>query len=542
MISLLVLGASIAHARSSTPALSEADAAWLRQNPEVLVSYDPTWIPFSYRDAEGRLSGLDADILSELGRRLPVRIIARHAQDWADAYALALAGEVQVLTSTARTPEREPHFLFTRPYASFPLAIVARPGDDGIRELADLSGRRVAAVRGYATTLTLRREYPEIELVECGSIAEAFRLVAAERADAVVTNLVNASHVLRQEGIGNLRVAGLGPETFQLRFAVRRDHPELHRALDAAIASLTMEDRQALIAPYVRLESDALSDWRHMARRFATAGLVLMLIGAAVTWHNLRLRDELRERQRLQNELEKSHRRLEALNEEKSGLLRMAAHDLRNPLTSLIMSLEIARVGDPAAREHAYRLMDEQARRMHRLIQNLLDVEAIEGGRRELRRDRIAARDVVGETLAALEPAARRKQILLRAPEGDAWMCADRDALRQICDNLVSNAVKYSPAGATVRVQLQTTAESTTRLIVKDEGPGIPPGEHPRLFQKFARLTPRPTGGEPSTGLGLAIVKELAERMRGRVWCDSTPGHGATFYVELPAFPSSAAV
>ncbi len=542
MISLLVLGATLSHARSASPALRDTDSAWLRQNPEILVGYDPAWIPFSYRDADGHLAGLDADILRELGRRLSVRLTPRHARDWAEAYALALAGEVQVLTSTARTPEREPHFLFTRPYASFPLAIVARPGDDNIRELADLSDRRVAAVRNYATTLTLRRDHPEIELVECDSIAEAFRLVAAGRADAVVTNLVNASHVLREEGIGHLRVAGLGPETFQLRFAVRRDQPELHRALDAAIASLTMEDRQALIAPYVRLEADALSDWRHMARRFATTGLVLLLIGAAVTWHNLRLRDELRERQRLQTALEKSHRRLEALNEEKSGLLRMAAHDLRNPLTSLIMSLEIARVGDSAAREHAYRLMDEQARRMHRLIQNLLDVEAIEGGRRELRHDRIAAREIVGETLAALEPAARRKQILLTPPEGDAWVCADRDALRQICDNLVSNAVKYSPPGATVRVRLQTNPEATTRLSVQDEGPGIPPGEHPRLFQKFARLTPRPTGGESSTGLGLAIVKELTERMGGRVWCDSTPGQGTTFHVELPALPASATV
>lgn len=508
----------------------------------IKVGYDPAWLPFSFRDQSGALAGLDAEVLELLAAKTQLHFEPIHSSTWSNAYELALGGHVDLLTSTASTPERQEHFLFTRPYASFPLAIITRQEETKIRGLADLDGRRVAAPKDYAPTLALRRDHPEAVLLDCTDTIAAFHLLTLGQADAVVTNLVNAAHVLRQEGLNGLRVAGLGPYTLDLRLAVRRDRPDLHRVLDEAIATLTLAERQALVAPYVTLDTEALRDWPVITRRIGMASLgVLCLIGG-VTWHNLRLRRELDTRRRLQNELERSNRGLKTLHEEKSGLLRMAAHDLRNPLTGLLMSLEVAKSGPPSSRLRAFQLMEEQARRMHQLVQNLLDVECLESGRRELKPERVEASSVLSECLAVHESWARKKHILLAPPEGTGWLRADRSALRQVCENLISNAVKYSPPGSTIRVRVLTNTSGRLRLTVQDQGPGLPPEDLPKLFHKFSRLSSRPTGGETSTGLGLAIVKELTERMGGRVWCETELGRGALFLVELPSAEPPASI
>ena len=110
----------------------------------------------------------------------------------------------------------------------------------------------------------------------------------------------------------------------------------------------------------------------------------------------------------------------------------------------------------------------------------------------------------------------------------------DTSVAVQVLENLVSNAVKYSPPGKDIFVRLQKRAEAV-RVEVQDQGPGLSAEDQKKLFGKFARLSAKPTGGEHSTGLGLSIVKKMVEAMNGQVWCESELGRGATFTVEFPA-------
>ena len=525
--------------------LDDATRAWVAANPRVAFSYDPNWQPFSYRDEAGNFRGLDADVLDVLASRLGMRFEPVSAADWPDAYRRALANEFPMLTGTARAPEREADFLFTRPYVSFPTAIITRETVPDFDDPSFLIGMRVAGVRDYAPTLALRRDFPEVEIVDCATIGEALRLVAGGKADAVLCNLVTSAHLTRQEGLTGLKVAGVAPYRFQLRIAVRRDHPALHQALDAAIASLGHERRQELIAPYVRMETGAVVSWRRAVRWVVTVGLIAGSIIGAIVWHNRRLRQELEIRRRLQAELEASRDRLARLNDEKSGLMRMAAHDLRNPLSTLMLSLDLLRLEGPAVREETVERMSAQADRMMHLLGNLLDVQALESGARRLQPERVLLDDALPESLIGFEASALRKNIRLSysASEPGLAVHADRSALRQIADNLVSNAVKYSPPGAAVRCSASRAPDPRfTRFCVRDEGPGVRDDELPRLFEKYTCLSARPTAGEPSTGLGLSIVKELAQRLDGRVWCESQPGRGSAFFVELPAAAGSAPV
>jgi signal transduction histidine kinase len=103
----------------------------------------------------------------------------------------------------------------------------------------------------------------------------------------------------------------------------------------------------------------------------------------------------------------------------------------------------------------------------------------------------------------------------------------------QVLENLVSNAVKYSPPGNAIFVRLKKHTQGV-RIEVQDQGPGLSAEDQKKLFGKFARLSAKPTGGEYSTGLGLSIVKKMVEAMNGKVWCEGELGQGATFIVEFP--------
>jgi signal transduction histidine kinase len=179
--------------------------------------------------------------------------------------------------------------------------------------------------------------------------------------------------------------------------------------------------------------------------------------------------------------------------------------------------------------------------RMFGIVQNFLDVNAIQRGAIVANLETIAVMPVVRLAVGMYDLAVSEKHIRIHTHiEGNeaAECVADKQLLLQVIDNLVSNAIKYSPKNTNVWVNVNArppiTRTATTVIEVRDEGVGILPEEMGRVFEKFARLQSRPTGGEHSTGLGLSIVKRLTETMKGSVRCESVYGKGATFIVELP--------
>ncbi|MGH9718929.1 MAG: ATP-binding protein, partial [Bryobacteraceae bacterium] len=244
--------------------------------------------------------------------------------------------------------------------------------------------------------------------------------------------------------------------------------------------------------------------------------------------------------------LELSHKNEELvmLNQEKNEFLGMAAHDLKNPLSAIRGYAEEI-LEDHEAMSAGEKLeyvgsMHKAAGRMIDLVTNLLDVNRIERGALELLIEPFDLADAAARTVKAYELRAQAKQIRLHfeALVSPAIVMADPRYVLQVLDNLISNAVKYSPQGREVHVRVR--AETGGVLAeVRDQGPGLTPEDQCKLFQKFQRLSAKPTAGESSTGLGLTIVKRLVEAMKGRVWCESAPGQGAAFYVELPTVACS---
>jgi signal transduction histidine kinase len=246
-----------------------------------------------------------------------------------------------------------------------------------------------------------------------------------------------------------------------------------------------------------------------------------------------------RELNNLTRQLHQANAELRELNELKNRFIGMAAHDLRKPVGVIMTYSEflLDEAGD--------RLDDEQrgflrtsfaaASGMKRLIDNFLDVSVIESGHLRLERSRTAVAEILAGVLPLVRLVAARKKVELVTEAGDDGdpLAVDVAKLQQVLVNLAGNAIEHSQAGQ--RVWLAARREDTGLVFsVRDEGPGIAPEDQKRLFAPFVRAGTRKTAGERSVGLGLAIARLVVEAHGGRIWVESKPDHGSTFFVTLP--------
>lgn len=231
---------------------------------------------------------------------------------------------------------------------------------------------------------------------------------------------------------------------------------------------------------------------------------------------------------------------LQQMVREKSDVISMTAHDLKSPLagimgfTKLLQRPDTYRDTGKAMQMAAY--IDQSANRMLELVKKLLRAKGMEQAQSQISLNAFDLISATREVINSYQRKAQRKSIRLYFQAAEPQMIAVGNAnnMIRVLDNLVSNAVKYSPPGRNVYVQLVRNGDKLV-TIIKDEGPGFTPQDRKRMFDRFGRLSAQPTGNESTTGMGLFIVKKLLDNMGGQIQLDSNPGQGATFYVELPA-------
>jgi PAS domain S-box-containing protein len=219
----------------------------------------------------------------------------------------------------------------------------------------------------------------------------------------------------------------------------------------------------------------------------------------------------------------------------KNEFIAVVNHELRTPLTSMLASLALVREGStgdlpPEARQFV-EIAYDNCERLAALVNDILDIERIEAGRMEIRLEAVELGALLQRAIGLNAAYAERFGVRLAGSDGGTALRirADPDRLMQALTNLLSNAAKHSPRGGDVIIAV-ADAGTSARISVSDRGPGIAPEFRARLFGRFEQAD-RAHGG---TGLGLAIAKALVEKMGGRIGCDSEPGTGSTFWIELP--------
>lgn len=213
-----------------------------------------------------------------------------------------------------------------------------------------------------------------------------------------------------------------------------------------------------------------------------------------------------------------------------------ASHELRTPLSIIRGEADVALSRDRPAAEYRESLIiiQDEARRLSRLVDDLLNLARADAGHHPLHREEFYLNDLVEECFQAKQPLARQKQVSLGSScGGDLVFSGDAQLLRRMILNLLDNAIRYTPPGGSVELRLDTHGERA-RIEVSDTGIGIPPEARERVFERFYRVDKARSRSEGGFGLGLSIVKWIAESHQGSVSVTSRPGGGSTFTVLLP--------
>lgn len=267
--------------------------------------------------------------------------------------------------------------------------------------------------------------------------------------------------------------------------------------------------------------------WRNI---LITAILLLLSFALIILWF-------YRNKIKVNKELKIAQMEAVKANELKTELLGVVVHDLKNPLSVILGFANLAKdeIPEDSELEESLNFIESSSRSMLNLINKLLDSSAIETGKFQLECSPVNINEVIKkvydeQSVVAID---KNQKLILNESEQSIFVNADFERLKQVIENLVSNAIKYSPKSEKIYINLSKNDKNAV-LEVIDRGQGISDAEKHRVFGKFQKLSARPTGGEASSGLGLSIAKQLIELQNGQISFESTQGTGSTFRVTLP--------
>ncbi len=555
LLSLLAAGTLSVADRHENLNLTPEELAWIEAHPVVRLSPDPDFPPIEFI-ADGKYQGVSADFISLLEKKLPLKFEVIPLENWSQVIQAAKDRTIDMLSAAVPTPERLEYMLFTKPFVEFPAVVLVQDSQQEFPKLRDLAGKRVAVVANYADHEYMQRVYPNIPLDVMPDISSGLRQVSFGKVDAMILNIASASYYIAKDGITNLKVTEDTDFIFDLSFASRSDWPELHSILSKGMATITAQERKAIIDSWIFLGQEG---WNpsptFIANVLAAVFLLTLLI---ILFWNRSLKSQVQQRTKeLQNELEErvqaeqeKEQLQEQINQSKKmealGLLAGGvAHDLNNILSGVTGYAELMLMKlpeDSSFRKHAGAIKDS-GERAAAVVADMLTISRNAASNKKI----INLNCLIKEYLISPEHAELGKrfpQVNLSSHLSDDLFNVSCSAthIKKVIMNLVLNA-----AEATVEGEISLVTENCyidnpfgqyekvevgeyVLLRVCDAGPGISAEDMEHIFDPFFS---RKKMGHSGTGLGLTVVWNTVHDHCGYVEVDALK-NGSCFKVFLP--------
>ena len=260
--------------------LTTKERAFLASNPVLKVGIDRDWPPFEYLDTnDATLQGISRDYIKLLEELLQLEFKIQDQLSWTETLAEAKTGAIDVFPAITNTPERRAYLSFTQPYIRSPMVIVTDNKVSFISDMAELNGKRVAVVKGYASHEMIKSHHPLIQLDLRDSALESLKAVAAGEVYAFIDNLAVASYLIRTQGLANLKISGQTPYSFDLSMGVQKTQPELQSILNKALKYISRQRHSEIYDNWVALEVDKSFPWNKFLPPFIGLGLIMLVLG-----------------------------------------------------------------------------------------------------------------------------------------------------------------------------------------------------------------------------------------------------------------------
>ncbi len=549
---LLVGSGTLLFAGSGSDFLTDDERRWLAGLPAP-VRIGITQIPNQVLlQPDGGYAGLAIDLLDEISLRLRMPLEWVYYDSWDELISAARRRDIDIVFAAQKTHSRLRYLHFTDPFLTLRNKIIVRMDAETEMEIEELQGKVTAVARGSAVAEFLQRNFPEIMLMPVDSEFEALRLLASGEVDAAVSEPVRAAYYIKRHYFDNLRIGGDTGYVYELRIASRNDWPMLNVVLTKALAEIPDEHIQALQFKW-GYNREWVDYFDRQTLLYIGGALGLLLAFAFFLYlSNRRLRHEVARRRdaelqlnrniatltRREQQLREARLTAEKANLAKTRFLASMSHDLRTPLNAMLGYIELVQQAlHPESLEaHRCALIRRSGSHLLRLIEDLLDITAIEAGKVDVVEEPVDLYRLLDDLHEMMAPAAREKGLryeTYQAAEFPRVVCTDGRRLRQVLQNLVDNAIKYTDQGHVsvhAGVGEREGGGLQLRFEVVDSGRGIAPEARARLFHPFEQ---KETSGR-GLGLGLAICQQLTGSMGGRLTLVSEVGKGSRFRIELP--------
>jgi polar amino acid transport system substrate-binding protein len=320
--------------------LTTAEEVWLAEHEEIRLGVDPAWPPFEFFDATRVYSGISSDYVRLLNGKLNIDMQPVRDISWSEVLDKAGAGEIDVLPSVVKTPQRSKFLLFTKPYLSSPMVILTREDAPFITAVDDFDSGRIAVIKDYVTQEFLERDYPNREFYIANDIDEALRAVSRGKVDAFVGNLASISYTTQKLQLNNLKVATTTPYKYELAFAVRKDWPELVSILEKSLLSIPDAEKTKIHNHWTRVRVEQRVNWKFVLRLVGAIVLVGGVLVVIILRWNRALAREVNERKRAEEALREHEENLRAIYDSTTVgicVLDLKGHFIQNNATWLRM-------------------------------------------------------------------------------------------------------------------------------------------------------------------------------------------------------------
>jgi len=307
--------------------LNQIEKEWIKDHPEIRLIHDPDYAPFEYRDYAGEYRGISSDYIDLVSKKTGLKFQIIHASNWQEALDSIKDRTADMLAFAAVTDDRKKYMLFTSPHYKSENVIITRKFITKHLDLDDLNRKRVATLKGWATNAFLKKNYPEMELVNLPNVKDILKKVSFGEVYATVLTLGMASYWIEQTGIANLRVAGETKFYLEFSFACRKDWPEFNSILEKCVNSFTQEEKNEINKKWVKTSLTSVLWTRDsLIIIFTVAGILILVAGAILAWiitlkkilnrKTLELQKELTVREKAEKQLLYKNEEIQAAMEE----------------------------------------------------------------------------------------------------------------------------------------------------------------------------------------------------------------------------------
>ncbi len=513
--------------------LTAEEKTWLGGHKYMRFGIDPGYPPFEFVDENGVFSGMSSDYVRLVGERLGITMEMVPGLSWAKVISGMKDRTIDFSPAVVVTSGRETFMNFSSSYMTFPVVIVTRDDYSFVAGLDDLNGSKVAMVKEFAVTNTIKEDYPRIIPEMVKTPLQALRFVAQGKTGAAVMNLAVATYLIKKNNLANLKVAAPAEiELPGLSFAVRKDWPEFADIIDKALDSITPEEESAIRAKWAQVSYSTGINLKLVLQVGGVASAILIVI---LVW-NRRLQHEVTQRKLAEKKMEAAKNEAERLTKAKSDFVAVISHEIRTPMNGVLgMARLLTETKLDEEQRECVDTVVSSGEALVTIIDDLLDLSKLDAGKLEIESRPFVAADIVEQSIGLMKSRADEKRLELRSVIDEripGVVVGDSNRLRQIILNLISNAIKFTGKGSVsveAKVESRTQDVAALSFTVTDTGKGIPPEERKKLFSAYSQGSAAVARKYGGTGLGLAICRRLATLMDGEITVDSIIGKGSAF-------------